>query len=54
MAEMIRNRCPPNEVTFATQIRSFCQNGLLDRAVQLLDQMPRVYASPSDGRISVS
>ena len=33
MEEMIRNDCHPNEVTFATQIRSFCQNRSEERRV---------------------
>ncbi|KAJ1279063.1 hypothetical protein BS78_04G126500, partial [Paspalum vaginatum] len=36
---MIRSACPPNDLTFGMMIHSLCQNGLVDRAMGVLDQM---------------
>lgn len=36
---MIWSVCPPNDVTFGMMIHSLCQNGLVDPAMGVLDQM---------------
>ncbi|CAD6251039.1 unnamed protein product [Miscanthus lutarioriparius] len=37
LSEMIWSGCPPNDLTFSMIIHSLCQNGLVDRAMGVLD-----------------
>ena len=41
VAEMIRSGCPRNDLTFGMMVHSLCQNGLVDRAMRVLDQMSK-------------
>jgi pentatricopeptide repeat protein len=43
---MLRKDCAPNEVAFNILINSLCQKGLVDRAIEVSEQMPKYGIAP--------